>query len=208
MKKLALAAAAALYATAALAQVSGSPHDFTDGFTGNTFTATADSCTFCHAPHNANAAQAGAPLWNRATNTQVYTMYNSATIDGARSAAPGVNSLTCLQCHDGQNAIAVTFGTGNLSGTGNTGTLAGTPFSLGTTVANDHPIGVNYDPVADVTLRPIATPVGLGFRLYNYGGAALNNVECGTCHDPHNNTNGSFLRVPNTTGLCGACHTQ
>lgn len=207
MKKLALAFAAALYATSAFAQVAGSPHDFTDGFTGNVFTATADSCTFCHAPHNANAGQAGAPLWNRATNAQAYTMYASATIDGAQAAAPGVNSLTCLQCHDGQNAIAVTFGSGNL-GAGNVGTLTGTLFNLGTTVANDHPIGVNYDPAADTTLQPILTATGAGFRLYNYGGTAVANVECGTCHDPHNNVNGNFLRVPNAVGLCGACHTQ
>ena len=37
MKKLSLALAAALYATTAFAQVAGSPHDFTDGFTGNLF---------------------------------------------------------------------------------------------------------------------------------------------------------------------------
>ena len=34
-------------------------------------------------------------------------------------------------------------------------------------------------------------------------------VECGSCHDPHNYTNPTFLRVANTTSnLCLSCHTK
>lgn len=212
MKKLALAIALSAIASLAQAQIVGGPHDFTDGFTGNAFTATVGACTFCHAPHNANTGVAGAPLWNRPTSSTLptaYVMYSSATIDGAMTATPGVNSITCLTCHDGAQAIAVIYagGTNANVGGGNTGSLLGTTLSLGTTLQNDHPVGITYDNVADPSLR--AAPTNAALRLYNYGAGAANQVECGTCHDPHNNANGNFLVTANTAAaLCGACHTQ
>lgn len=213
MKKLALALALSAVASLAQAQVAGSPHDFTDGFTGAVFTTTqVSACTFCHAPHNNNTGVAGAPLWNRPTSTTAptsYTMYTSATIDGAMTTAPGVNSLTCLTCHDGAQAIAVVYNGGtprNLSNEANTAAVTGL-FNMGTILTNDHPVGITYDNVADPSLR--AAPTNTALRLYNYGAGATNQVECGTCHDPHNNTNGNFLVTANTAvALCGACHTQ
>ncbi len=213
MKKLALAVVFAAVASVAQAQIVGSPHDFTDGFTGNAFTATVGACTFCHAPHNANTGVAGAPLWNRETNTSTYTMYTTATIDGAVTASPGANSMTCLACHDGVATIAVIYNGGtplNVGG-GNAGTLTGTTFGIGTSLQNDHPVGITYSPGTgagqDATLR--AAPTNTALRLYNYGGTATAQVECGTCHDPHDNTNTNFLRTANTAAaLCGACHTQ
>jgi len=211
MKKLALALALSAVASLAQAQVAGSPHDFTDGFTGAAFTTTnVSACTFCHAPHNANTAVVGAPLWNRpTTTTAAYTMYSSATIDGAMTTAPGVNSQTCLTCHDGAQAIAVIYNGGtntNVSVEGNVAPVQGV-FNVGTTLQNDHPVGVTYDQVADPSLR--AAPTNAALRLYNYGAGAANQVECGTCHDPHNNTNGNFLVTANSAvALCGACHSQ
>jgi len=211
MKKLALALAVSAVASLAQAQVAGSPHDFTAGFTGAVFTTTnVSACTFCHAPHNANTAVVGAPLWNRPTSTTAaYTMYTSATLDGARTAAPGVNSLTCLTCHDGAQAIAVVYNGGtprNLSNEANVSPVTGV-FNVGTALTNDHPVGITYDNVADPSLR--AAPTNTALRLYNYGAGALRQVECGTCHDPHNNVNGNFLVTANTAvALCGACHTQ
>ncbi|WP_210397066.1 cytochrome c3 family protein [Motiliproteus sediminis] len=63
-------------------------------------------CVYCHTPHGANS-QINAPLWNR-TLTQAgidgtYVTYDSlgtSTLT-ASVAQPGVNSLTCLSCHDG-----------------------------------------------------------------------------------------------------------
>ncbi len=34
-------------------------------------------------------------------------------------------------------------------------------------------------------------------------------VECGSCHDPHNDTNGTFLRISNTgSAVCLSCHVK
>ena len=60
-------------------------------------------CVYCHTPHGANSTFAG-PLWNRTMKNPVYTNYNSMTLVGEIST-PGVNSLTCLSCHDGVTAI-------------------------------------------------------------------------------------------------------
>lgn len=41
------------------------------------------------------------------------------------------------------------------------------------------------------------------------GGVAQPFVECASCHDPHNTTNGTFLRFSNAnSGLCLACHVK
>lgn len=41
----------------------------------------------------------------------------------------------------------------------------------------------------------------------NFAGEAEPFVECATCHDPHESTNKTFLRIPNTgSALCLACH--
>jgi predicted CXXCH cytochrome family protein len=214
MKKLLLAAAVALYASTAMAQISGSRHDLTTGFTGNAWPGTAGACTYCHAPHNSNTGVTGAPLWNRATVTggAAWTMYSSTTIKLPVGAAPGTNSLLCLACHDGTQAIAVVYngGTGqNLSGNGNTATIGGI-YNVGRDLSNDHPVAIRYDATVDTGLTPATINAGTAtvgvFRLYA-DGAGNYTVECGSCHDPHGVTGTTFfLRAQNNTALCTACH--
>lgn len=60
-------------------------------------------CVYCHTPHSSNTTTM-APLWNRTMREAFYTNYNSTTLDGI-IVAPGVNSLTCLSCHDGTTAV-------------------------------------------------------------------------------------------------------
>jgi hypothetical protein len=64
-------------------------------------------CVYCHTPHGASGAAPGAPLWNRtmkATTYQTYDLLNSASLTQPVTQ-PGINSLTCLSCHDGQTAV-------------------------------------------------------------------------------------------------------
>jgi Doubled CXXCH motif (Paired_CXXCH_1) len=63
-------------------------------------------CVYCHTPHGANRTTA-APLWNRtmkATTYQTYDLLNTASLSQPVTQ-PGMNSLTCLSCHDGQTAV-------------------------------------------------------------------------------------------------------
>lgn len=72
-------------------------------FTRNDY---AEVCVYCHTPHGANKTTT-APLWNRTmkvTTYQTYDLLGSASLSQLVTQ-PGVNSLTCLSCHDGQTAV-------------------------------------------------------------------------------------------------------
>ncbi len=74
-------------------------------------------CVYCHTPHSASM-QINAPLWNRTFNNNTYTTYGalgSSSIDGDLGQ-PGVNSLTCLSCHDGTLPVDTVV---NMPGSGN-----------------------------------------------------------------------------------------
>lgn len=63
-------------------------------------------CVYCHTPHGANGS-VNLPLWNRTLKSTTYTTYSTlqtATLTQEVSQ-PGVNSLACLSCHDGQVAV-------------------------------------------------------------------------------------------------------
>ncbi|MGK7345966.1 MAG: cytochrome c3 family protein, partial [Candidatus Nitrospinota bacterium M3_3B_026] len=95
-------------------------------------------CVYCHTPHGANT-QIDAPLWNRTSPGNTYTLYNIPLTSGQSPTQPGVNSLTCLSCHDGTVAIDSII---NMPGSGrysaaqensvNTGFLDSWPGAAGT----------------------------------------------------------------------------
>ena len=64
-------------------------------------------CVYCHTPHGANGTVPAAPLWNRTVRSTVYQTYNLLNTASLTQpvSQPGVNSLTCLTCHDGQTAV-------------------------------------------------------------------------------------------------------
>ena len=156
---------AALLAGQALAAITtgtiiGSRHDLTGVGTGtNTVytTGTTEVCVFCHTPHGASTS---AQLWNRgAPNTASFTLYTNTfgTLDGT-AAQPGANSLLCLSCHDGATALDLIINKPGSGGYNASGASAGYTWTgattsklnvgavtnLGTTLADDHPIGMPY----------------------------------------------------------------
>ncbi len=85
--------------------------------------------------------------------------------------------------------------------------MTGSPL-LGTDLSNDHPISFTYDAGLAGTDGGLVTPasasqVVAGIPLYSA------KLECGSCHNVHNNANGDFLRVANTgSALCFKCHNK
>lgn len=166
-------------------------------------------CVYCHTPHSGSVTT---PLWNRADNTG-YTMYtstNSATIDMSVGTAPGAVSLACASCHDGTVGLDVIINKPNASSaTPVAGATMGTVFSgtkavLGKDLRDDHPIAVTYDPTKDTDFAASTVLTAAKLPLY---GPSKNQLECSTCHNPHNNTNAPFLRKANTNSdLCLTCH--
>lgn len=178
--------------------------------------ATAFVCGFCHSPHT--EAGGPAPLWNRGASAATYTMYASPTMDMTTAAAPASISLACLTCHDGTvgfDQLINGAGSGNYVAAGasqgwqftlNAANVASTlpaasVTNLGVVLTGDHPISVTYDPTADTAFQPLAT-VQAALQLY---GAGTDQVECASCHNPHEATNPTFLRVGIDT-LCTTCH--
>ncbi|HSL22667.1 MAG TPA: cytochrome c3 family protein [Vicinamibacterales bacterium] len=176
----------------------GSPHDLRIN------TTTGDACIACHTPHGSNP-DAKALLWQRAVRT-AYAVYD-ATVNpdfagGAVDLTLGNKaSLLCLSCHDG--AVATNMSHQNTAIPGIQAETAppvssgGNPNDLTTT----HPVGFTY--ATSVTAKPtdyLATP-GNGVKLF------VGTVQCGSCHQAHDNTNDEFLRVSNTgSALCLSCH--
>lgn len=165
-------------------------------------------CAYCHTPHG---GQTQAPLWNRAFGSGPYQAYTSPTIDMTIGAPSGV-SLACLSCHDGTIGIDVITNPPNSSTATPTGRTLAQIYptgvdafkNLGTDLRNDHPISVVYDPTRDPMFNALATVKSAGLKFY---GTGVDEVQCATCHNPHNKTNVPFLRINNAgSALCLTCH--
>jgi predicted CXXCH cytochrome family protein len=191
--------------------LSSSPHDFTTGNVGNApYNTAAGMCVSCHMPHS-DYDGAQAPLWGHdTTNTAAgqFTMYSSATMDATVPAGPQGVSQACLSCHDG--TIAVNAYPGNTAAA--VSITAGDAL-LGQDLSNDHPISIEYDAGgAEFFNRPTANWAGTAtdsLPLY------ANQVECGSCHNPHDHTtftantvSGSAFLRDNATDICVTCHNK
>ena len=179
-------------------------------------------CVYCHTPHGSSNA---APLWNKTITAANYILYSSDYLASLNPTGtptgygvplqPKAKSKLCLSCHDGTLALGSVL---NMPGPGVAGTIAmrqgvtaittmptTTPGHLGTSLADDHPVGFLYNPTIDTELVvrawPWTTPVKLDPN------ASTGTVECQTCHDPHNNQFTNFLRMSvASAALCTSCH--
>lgn len=191
-----------LLALPALAGIVSSKHNLSVSGPGSVKAANETQiCVFCHIPHNASP---NAPLWNRRAGTGSYTPYSSST---ARAAAgqPNGASLTCLSCHDGTIALGDLLSRSTpVSMAGGITTMPAGTGKLGTDLSDDHPVSIAYNSALVTARGELADPTTLTGKVRLDGNGRL---QCTTCHDPHDNTNGKFLVMPNTaSALCQTCH--
>lgn len=155
-------------------------------------------CVFCHTPHNANPTRA---LWNRDLPPVTYQLYASSTLHAVLNQPTGSSRL-CLSCHDGILAL------GNLKVPPpgdplELGRMTG-PNDLGTDLSDDHPISFVYDNMLAVQRGDLADPAGIDRKLRLDAG---DQMQCTTCHDPHEDRRAKFLRIDNVDGsMCLNCH--
>ena len=207
---VAIVCAMAAVQVASAQGVTGTNHDLSavGGYT--------QKCVYCHTPHSQSATTV---LWNRTASTATYNVYTSPTMERSLAAPTTGISANCLSCHDG------TVGYNNLlnaPGSG-PGTPANTPLMTGWNVVgidltNDHPVHLIYNTsdLTDPDLNPatlVGTHVGVTFggrTVPLYGTTVANAyLECGSCHDPHDNTQGTFLRFSNNQSvMCLTCHAK
>ncbi len=159
-----------------------------------------NACIYCHAPHRGSSST---PLWNQTLSTQTYGVYSSDTAQNISQPAVNRASMLCLSCHDGTVAVGQTLAIGTLTMSGSMKSV------LGTTLQGSHPFSLQL-PLKDAsnllsTLAASHTTKDAAVKLID------NNVECGTCHDVHNQYKDKktqeFLVRDNAGGqLCLACH--
>ncbi|MFQ5591952.1 MAG: cytochrome c3 family protein [Phycisphaerae bacterium] len=158
-------------------------------------------CIFCHTPHNASPQT---PLWNRENPRRHYRIYESSTTD-ARIDQPSGPSKMCLSCHDGSMALGSILSRGADEPVVMTArTIPPGSTDLTSDLSDDHPIGFHYDRALSNT-DPQIRAVELVTENLPLG--AHGEMHCTTCHDPHNNELGDFLRMSDQmSAICLACH--
>jgi len=180
----------------------GSPHDLSAGGPGPVRATFEDQvCIFCHTPHNASPIR---PLWNRYLPVDNYRIYSSRALD-AQPGQPTGTSKMCLSCHDGTIALGVVYSrTDPILMAGGVTFLPDGPSNLGTDLSDDHPISFRYDSALAAQDAHLLDPALLpdGVELDAYG-----ELQCTTCHDPHDDSRGNFLVMHNLDSqICNACH--
>jgi len=213
---------------AALAAISGTPHDLRTG-------SALEMCAFCHTPHQGSAT--AVPLWNRNQAAQTYQLYDntvSATFDMTSNGTLRAPSTLCMVCHNGIASTLVNYpGPGSTADTDydadGTGNIGGGTLDTWTNLANDlrneHPVSFDYDPALDNATDNNGFPAAVSGKIagkYPLYGASKDGFECATCHAVHH-TNGGygeamtagsssgtqvyFLRSTNAaSAMCIDCH--
>jgi predicted CXXCH cytochrome family protein len=169
-------------------------------------------CKGCHVPHQ-QSAKGEALLWaQNFPTTATFGVYTSPTMNtaaqevganySATNAPTGAKSYTvlCLSCHDGLTSPTVISAFSSMA-------IANPNPATSDGLKNDHPVNLPYNATADAGLEPLATVQASAVRLFSDG--TNQTVQCGSCHDVHNNSNTHFLRVANSNskaGLCTVCH--
>jgi predicted CXXCH cytochrome family protein len=199
-QSLVLFVAAVLLASGAQAAVIGTSHDLRGTIGGS------QVCVSCHTPHGASPA---VPLWNHSlpSPANTYNVYTgSATIDATDLSdflsSDGSISSLCLSCHDGTVALgSLVNDPGDLTDT--TTTITGDA-NLGTDLTNDHPVNFTFDAALIAADGELQAPTNA--ILF---GPTADQLQCGSCHDPHDDTNAPFLIISNAgSALCLDCHVK
>ncbi len=159
-------------------------------------------CIFCHTPHR--AAQGGGVLWNRLDSTATYVPYESATLRATVGQPTGASKM-CLSCHDGTIALGQLLSEPSEIGfVGGVRLLPAGASQLGTDLRDDHPISFDYD---DSIAAGNLELVDSGSLNGSVQLDAFGEVQCTSCHDPHDSGFGKFLLAPaEDSALCLTCH--
>jgi predicted CXXCH cytochrome family protein len=208
------------------ASIDNTKHDFSNQVS-NPWNTAGYKCQICHTPHRATTV--GRLLWNHKLSVAAYS-WNTTTTAGGTTLPTNFStwdgpSKFCLSCHDGTVGVGDLYVNGYGPNCVRSDCLSGI-YQTGPDMSGNHPVGVPYPfgnasstyngisvgaAVDTSSVSYVAAPAVI--RLYNDSGGKVGSgavsgktgVECGSCHDPHNNTNTRFLRDAKTT-ICQRCH--
>ncbi len=161
----------------------------------------ADVCIFCHVAHSTTDQT---PLWNHQMPATLYTPYYSSSLK-ATVGQPTGSSKLCLSCHDGTIALGMVAKSRTpIAMRNGSGVLPPGASRFGTDLSGHHPISFTYDSSLANKQGELRDPLVLKLEVKT---DKNQQVQCTSCHDPHNNQYGKFL-VKNNNGsaLCLECH--
>jgi len=143
-------------------------------------------------------------LWNHTLSVATYIPYNSSTIKAAIGQPSGSSKL-CLSCHDGTVALGmVNSRPSPIEMQGGTTTMPSGRTLIGTDLSDDHPISFTYDSGLAAQSGQLRDPSLLTEKVRLDHD---NQLQCTSCHDPHDNRYGKFLVQDSFAGaLCMTCH--
>jgi predicted CXXCH cytochrome family protein len=157
-------------------------------------------CVFCHTPHGSSGVE---PLWNRRTDGGPYQIYRSSSLKAKLGQPTGASKL-CLSCHDGTIALGEVLSRDAPIRMAGEDRIPAGPSRLGTDLSDDHPVSFAY--AASITqgvselYPPAAIPPPIALDQNG-------ELQCTSCHEPHDNSFGDFLVRANDAGaLCLSCH--
>lgn len=163
-------------------------------------------CIFCHTPHH---ARENTPLWSHQESAVPrYDIYSSTT-RAAKPGQPTGASRLCLSCHDGTIAVGALINNVTIPMVGGFTTIPiDRPTNLGgpggTDLTNDHPFSFEYSANLLDKNQQLRLPSQISPKLRL---DADQNLQCTTCHDPHNDQYGKFLVMDNArSAICTECH--
>lgn len=206
------------------ATVVGTRHDLSaTGGTTQRSTNVGEVCGFCHIPHAAYTGTGSGggtnrlvPLWaHTQTATVAFTLYTSptGTLNTTTLTQPAGVSRACLSCHDGTIGLGSivggvqlvnTAGTARVTPSNSAAVMTGTSM-VGTDLSNDHPVSFTYNAALATADGALVDPTTANVASMLFAGQ----VECGSCHDVHDNTLSPFLRVTMVgSAMCVRCHVK
>lgn len=149
-------------------------------------------CRYCHRAHSPGPGNVPSPPYNP------YLSPNFRSQPGQPDGA----SRQCLQCHDGTKTLGSLWKV--FSGTDLLPRQIKKQYSLGTNLADDHPVSIVYDRHLVRVKGNLADPANLPIEVRIDGAGK---VQCSSCHDPHSDRFGKFLVMDNRLSqLCTSCH--
>ncbi|MEI6218626.1 MAG: hypothetical protein WCP86_06980, partial [bacterium] len=186
---LATATAVLISASTLAGTILGSKHDLSVKGGGDIKAASeTEVCLFCHTPHR---ALKDGPLWSHSMSLVTdYVPYDSSTIKAVVGQPTGASRL-CLSCHDGTVALGMVVSrSGNIEMQNSVTTMPDGRSNIGTDLSDDHPVSFKYDTQLVNDSGELKPPASLLGRVrLDHGGE----MQCTSCHDPHDNQFGTFL---------------